>query len=218
MALYSVNTTCSHCGRQSTFKINTLLDKAMSPEIEEKLFSGDLFKWTCPFCKAVDDISYSCLYHDGSKGLLIGLADNEKDEADMLAVLSGSNHRDELDEAINDWLKTCKPRLVRDPMMLQEKVLINYFNLDDRIVEIAKTIYKKNIESENPDIHITDMFLNHSEDGYVFAVFNNYQFYEEVEFSKADYLQLDSVFANRLENNNDLIIDEEWALKFIDNN
>ena len=124
---YHVMVTCPQCGRKSDYAMETLIDATMDPKAEEKVFSGSLFTHVCPFCKEEETLTYSCLYHDGARNVLIGFADSDKDLTDFRTALNKGNHRDELDNVLNDWLARCRVRLVTSMMDLQEKVLIFHF-------------------------------------------------------------------------------------------
>jgi hypothetical protein len=195
--------------------MKTLVDTGEDPDAEKNLFNGAMFSYTCPFCHEDQDISYSCLYHDQARKVLIGYADNEKDETEMRLNLSGSYHRDELDQVLRDWSSSCTKRLVTSISDLQEKVLIFHFNLDDRLIEIAKYMTKMIAEEQQPQLKIDSLFFNHGENGYSFVIVNEEGSTGEIPFSKENYLLLEKKYSQLLLEIEDLTIDQPWAEGFI---
>lgn len=212
---YHVQLICPHCGRKSTYTMKTLVDTGEDPNAEKNLFNGSMFSYTCPFCHEDQDISYSCLYHDQARKVLIGYADNEKDETEMQLNLNGSYHRDELDQVLRDWSSSCTKRLVTSISDLQEKVLIFHFNLDDRLVEIAKYMTKIIAEEQQPEQKIAALYFNHGEGGYSFVIVNETGSAGEIPFSKENYLLLEKKYSQVLLEIKNLTIDQPWAESFI---
>ncbi len=210
---YHVQFTCSNCGKKSTYTMKTLIDTGEDPEAERKLFNGSLFRYTCPFCHTVQDISYSCMYHDKARKVLIGYADNEKDENEMALNLNGSYHRDQLDQVLKEWSSSCTKRLVTSISDLQEKVLIFHFNLDDRIIEIAK--YLTMMIGEEQGQEFTALFFNHGEDGYSFVAVRADGSTAEIPFSKENYLLLARKYGQQLLDEKGLTADQSWAGTFL---
>jgi Holliday junction resolvasome RuvABC endonuclease subunit len=212
---YHVQLICPDCGRKSTYTMKTLIDTGEDPYAEKKLFSGALFSYTCPFCRQQEDISYSCLYHNQAEKVLIGYADTEKDEAEMRLNLNGSYHRDQLDEVLKDWTASCITRVVTSINDLQEKALIFHFNLDDRLIEIAKYMTKMIAEEQQPDLRIEKLYFNHDEKGYSFVIVNEEGSAGEIPFSKENYLLLERKYSRKLMDVKELSIDEAWAQMFV---
>ena len=88
MNIYTVNVRCPSCGKQSPFELHTLMDPIKDPQATRKLLSSEYFTHVCPHCHQVQPLSYSCMYHDGTKKLLVAYGDNEKDYNDMKASLT----------------------------------------------------------------------------------------------------------------------------------
>ena len=213
--IYHVQLVCPHCGRKSTYTMNRLIDTGEDPDAEKNLFNGDLFRYTCPFCHEPQDVSYSCLYHDQARKLLIGYADNEADAEELRLNLNGSYHRDRLDEALKEWSASCIRRLVTSIGSLQEKALIFHFNLDDRIIEIAKYMTRMIAEEQQMDLRDAQLYFNHGEEGYSFAIVSEDGSEGEIPFSKENYLLLEKKYGQQLLDVSDLDIDEAWAEMFV---
>lgn len=212
---YHIQLTCPNCGRKSTYTLKNLIDTGTDPYAEKNLFNGTLFQYTCPFCHEVTDISYSCMYHDQARKVLIGYADNENDEREMRLNLNGSYHRDELDDVLRQWAAGCKKRLVTQINDLQEKVLIFHYNLDDRIIEIAKYYTTMIAEEQNSEWQIETMYFNHNEEGYSFLAIDKDGSTSEIAFSKDNYLLLERKYNQALLAIEDITIDQAWAKDFL---
>jgi len=212
---YHVQLSCPHCGRKSTYTMRTLIDTGIDPHAEGKLFSGGLFRSTCPFCHKNQEVSYSCMYHDHARKLLIGYADNEKDEAEMRLRMNGSFHQDELDDALKEWTSACTTRIVTSINDFQEKVLIFHFNLDDRLIELAKYMTRMIAEEQQPELKMDILLFNHDETGYSFIALNEDGVTGKLPFSKESYLFLEKKYGLRLMEENHLSIDQAWAESFV---
>lgn len=211
MNIYKVNVKCHACGKTGPFVMHTLIDTAKDIHAESKIFSGEYFTYVCPICHQVQPISYSCMYHDGKRKLLIGFADSEKDYADMKIVLSGTEHKNQLDDVLSKWLEACEVRIVRSEYALQEKVLIAHFDLDDRIIEIARYLAKKELGCK--DI----LYFNTKDDGYVFMENVDGVMQDVYTISQEMYDALAEKYKSILETQHCLEIDHKWAESVLNN-
>jgi hypothetical protein len=212
--IYHVQVTCPYCGRKSIYTMKTLVDTGVDPHAEANLFNGSMFAYQCPFCHEEQGLSYSCLYHDKARKLLIGYADNAEDKEEMCRELTGEYQGNELDEALKKWAGTCTKRLVTSVSDLQEKVLIFHFNLDDRLIEIGKYMIRM-IAEEQPDLHAETLYFNHSDHGYSFVIASEEGTDGEIPFSKENYLLLERKYGQLLLSEDELQIDQSWAEQFI---
>ncbi len=209
---YPLAVSCERCGKKDIFFMQTLIDTAKDSNAEQKMFRGDYFTYQCPRCGHTQLYSFTCLYHDSKKKLLVGLADNEKDMEEMRLSLGGFYHRDELDTALNEWLKTCTVRIVDTPEKMQEKVLIAHFDLDDRIVELARRQVR--MELEEVESESFDLFFNSSEDGYGFTVLTKEGAERFVPVTENMYQNILEQYSSRLETVVEKEIDAFWSEQF----
>ncbi len=214
MNVYTVNVKCPSCGKDSPFTMHTLIDTAKDPNALSKLLNGDYFNHVCPSCKTVRPVTYSCMYHDGSNKVLIGFADSEKDYEDMKDSLSGERKNDKLDEVLSQWLSTSEVRIVRSDYALQEKALISYIGLDDRIIELERYSLLKELKKTRNDV--VDLLFNTGNNEKYFLVLTETDISEKLPFTDERYQQIQETYKEVLENSNEQVIDSNWAKKVIE--
>lgn len=56
--------TCPKCHSNGEFEVWDSINADLHPDLKDKLFSNDLFVYTCPICGAHIEICYGTLYHD----------------------------------------------------------------------------------------------------------------------------------------------------------
>lgn len=215
MNVYKVNVKCHACGKENPFTIHALIDTAKDPDAETKLFQGEYFNYVCPVCHQVQPVTYSCMYHDGRRKLLIGFADSEADYAEMKDALACVKRKDKLDEVLAKWLETCEVRIVRSEYALQEKVLIAHFGLDDRIIEIARYRVLKELCKNRNDI--CDLYFNTQGDAYVFLIATEKGMNETYTFTKEMYDELAKEYAHILQQDTSIEINQKWAETVVEN-
>ncbi len=206
---YTADVRCSHCRKNSRFVMHTLMDTKESPNTMAEVMSGEAFRHVCPHCGNVMNLAYTCLYHDGDAKLLIGCADTQRDYMELKTQLSGHTDNSRLSRAINGWLDICTVRLVRDPGELQEKVLINALQLDDRIIEIAKIIAPADAKFE-----CDYAYFNTDENGEYVIIALGRDSEKEIPFTKEQYGRIVEMVQDRLPEET-LVVDREWAMNFL---
>ena len=212
MNTYKAEVVCHNCGKKEKVHIHALLEDA---SIEGQLFTGKLFRHTCSRCHTPQNMLYTCMYHDGSKNLLLGYPDNEKDYEELSLVLNRRYHRDELDDALNKWLDTCTRRIVSSQSDMQEKALIARLELDDRIIEIGKYVTGDMAKTQSQDLKIDQMYFNTAEDGYLFLIQSGDQIVGEIPFTKELYQTLEEHYKPFLQDDDSVEIDQVWTMDFL---
>lgn len=213
MNRYKVTVTCPNCGKKDTFIMHTLIDTSKDPDAETKIFNGDYFTHECRKCHEKTPVSYSCMYHDQKRKLLIGFADSEKDLEEMRLTLNGNYHRDRLDQVLADWLKTCTVRLVTSEYELQEKVLLAHFGLDDRVIELARKMIRNELAEKRNDIE--RLYFNTAKDGYVFLIGTKDGIDGMIPFSDEMYKEIEEKYKKILKEDHSIEINEDWAQQII---
>lgn len=110
---------CPSCGDVAQAPVVTSVNAVDSPELKERILSGDLFIWTCPHCGHRQLRKFPLVYTDPSENILICLTDQPL-AADDLQGYTG--------------------RLVNTVGELIEKIKIFDVGLDDVAVELCKYI------------------------------------------------------------------------------
>ena len=68
---------CKRCGGRGQYEPVPAVNCATSPELKEKLLSGELFIRECPHCGARNLVTFPLLYHDPQEHLMIWLSDGQ---------------------------------------------------------------------------------------------------------------------------------------------
>ncbi len=210
MNVYTTHIKCRNCGKEIPFTMHTLIDTAKDPNAFQNLLSNAYFTYVCPKCKVADYVTYSFMYHDGANKLLIACADSEKDYKEMKKALSGERKNNELDKVLAEWLSKCEVRLVRGEYELQEKALISYLKLDDRVVELIKYQIKKGLPKD------VDLLFNTDEERYVLLVFTEKGLEDKIPLTKTEIENVQEKYKDVFENDQCIEINEHWAKQIIE--
>lgn len=116
----TIERTCPNCGRTHKIEFIPSVNVALSPELKDKVKSGELFIWECPFCGQRNLLSEPFLYHDPDEKILI--------------LLSSSAVR------ADGHAEGYTGRLVGSVGELVEKISIFDAGLDDICMELCKMI------------------------------------------------------------------------------
>ncbi len=181
---------CLKCGEPGDFEMM----RTVTPEDRDKLYSMDVFNYTCPKCGHRTYMEYDVAYHDSEKKEIV--------------IFGGSSLIDELTE---DYLV----RVVFSPNELAEKAHILEQGRDDRIIEIMKILITAGImgDSEVPDFRIVYDVYEGSEQ---FAAVRNDGSVMLLKWDEALYEELADTYRDKLppmRNRDDLVVDTAWAVK-----
>ena len=210
MNVYQTNIKCPNCGTDIPFTMHTLIDTAKDPNAFQKLISNTYFTYVCPKCKIVDYVTYSFMYHDGANKLLIACADSDKDYMEMKEALSGKRKNNELDKVLSEWLSRCEVRLVRGVYAVQEKALISYAKLDDRVIELMKYQMKKELGKD------AELLFNTEEGNFVILIYTENGLEDKRTVSKEYIDEIQQKYKDVLENDQCIEINEHWAKQIIE--
>lgn len=122
--------SCPRCTRSSQLTIWQSVNVSLDPELKNKLLSGELLLFVCPYCSYHQEVAYSLLYHDQNKKFMVWYI--PADDSSQMKY-----NRQEL-AAMSRMMAGYKLRLVPSYNQLREKIYIFEKNLDDRAVEILK--------------------------------------------------------------------------------
>ena len=159
--------TCPQCKEPGEFTVWSSINTTLDPDKKAAVMDGSLFLFTCPKCGAKTIAVYPCLYHDMEKKLMIYLAPT--DAAFQDAMRSSATTAD------NDLMKTVGAgyirRIVRTVNELREKVMIFEAGLDDRIVELFKSLLETSMKAQDPSLDdISFLYFRDGEEDFVQAV------------------------------------------------
>jgi hypothetical protein len=130
----TIQIICNRCGKAFPAEGVPVINTEASPELKDKLLSGELFLRECPHCGARNLAKWPLLYHDPAEKAMIWLSDGSADtEASMQAAVAG------------DEFAGYTGRIVDTPGALIEKVKIFDAGLDDIALEMAKFVTRQEL-------------------------------------------------------------------------
>ncbi len=201
--------TCLKC--QNTYVVDHIdyifSDEDLSLQLKNHQFYGN----KCPSCQNFNIDVHDTLYVDHQKRFIICLLPNFKEsDTQQAAVLNKLLLENKID---NDFdLK----RLTVDHIQFVEKINILESELDDRIVEIYKYLYKGKLLKDYPDINkILAYYTLEQQSAHLVFIADTADFH--VVFDKELYDQIYSDFHIVLTKDNEyLLIDDEWVRLFFE--
>ncbi len=193
---------CPKCGRVHRVRKYSLINVTEKPAMKEDILKNRIFHFMCEECALDAPLTYDCLYLDSKKKLAVRLVTEEtKDEpVEAPGCPKGSTRR--IVDNIND---------------LKEKIMIRDKQLDDRVIELVKIGYLRQMNRElEEDTLYNILFDYHDNDMYFLLFFQkkgmgriplNMQFYHETEnkyaskiraLSKDDFMKVDMEWAGQV--------------------
>lgn len=156
--------SCPHCGKESPYTFHLYIDARKQPELHARCSNGTMFDFTCPHCAKLSRIGYPMLYHDPDRKLMIYVAGERNLPEAMQAMVVGATAHDVTDAA------QYTARAVTSPMQLMEKLLIFEHELDDRTIELHKSMLIPVIQEDYCTDSITGLLLMDAQGALMFAV------------------------------------------------
>lgn len=180
--------TCPYCNEPSTVELYQGVNVTVDPELKEKVFSGELFLFTCPHCGKKANLAMPLVYHDMERQVLIQLCHSEE-EAKKYCL--HDDDRDAMSEMVKEGYSF---RVVVGLNALKEKILVFDAGLNDIVVDLFKSIMLSSDEAEFDKIFFTRI----EDDKLIFEGFKSKKWEGQVfafplkEFKKLeqDYLPL----------------------------
>ena len=120
---------CTKCGKSSEVTIFQSINDSW-PDAVNKILTGELFEFACPYCGKKDHLEYDILFNDFGHRAWVQVVH----EPEMIPT-----HADMLD-ASSKFLPEMKMRIVHDTYELREKVSAFVLGRDDRIIELCKYV------------------------------------------------------------------------------
>jgi len=123
---------CPECGHEQEIHVIPSVNVTTDPDMKEKVLSGEIFLFTCEKCGFSGFAGFPFIYEDKETngGFLIYL---EPDCEDRVVGIDG-------DIADQVLLQNITMRLVTTINELKEKIFIFESGLDDRVVELFKSL------------------------------------------------------------------------------
>ena len=156
---------CSRCGAEHALDLPQSVNVATSPELKEKVRSGELFTWTCPHCGTANLLNVPFLYHDPAEHLMLVLSETPLRADGVPEGYTG--------------------RQVRSVGDLVEKIKIFDAGLDDLVIEMCKFVTCQELKKDVPlrfagtDGADGEMTFTYPQDGQMELVAVGFNVYED---------------------------------------
>lgn len=157
--------TCENCKSEYTVKVWDELDITENSALREKILRDEIITSKCKVCNHENTTVYPVICIDNEMKIIIWyLPVDEKEFKNSCKALNG--------ELLGEYDVTSdyQLRVTDDYNELKEKIIARNENLDDRVLEIAKEVYKSQIVCDGNEIELEDiygMYVNVGENGQV---------------------------------------------------
>lgn len=135
---------CPNCQHSSEAELYDSVNVTLNPEVKAKILDHTIFDWECPHCQQQYATLYGFLYHDMEKKLLIHFFQNEET---LQETLQSHLKEGELTQQFLD--SGYQVRYVADFEELVEKISLFDEGLDDRGIEVVKSLLHRNLVEQN---------------------------------------------------------------------
>jgi len=157
---------CPYCSHTQSIEFISSVNTEASPELKEKVSSGELFTWECASCGKRNLASNDFLYHDPKEKL-------------MILLTSSRLSADSLPEGYTG-------RIVRSVGELIEKIKIFDSGLDDIVMELCKFVTVKELGKDIKDMKFfmvdgadSELTLTYPENGKMEMIAIGFNVYED---------------------------------------
>lgn len=162
-----IEVRCPRCGQKMRVQTFASINRQEDRDAAQRLLEGTLFDVTCGECGAVVELDYPVLYHDmehhGMVQYVTAPSDVVRATEAFQRLLSGGQ-----DPKLGDVVaRAYSLRVVGDHNLLREKALVFEAGLDDRVVEVAKTVALYQLEGAEAARTAQAYFDGTGEDGSV---------------------------------------------------
>ncbi len=129
---------CPACCTEQNFLTYPNIDVKSDPDIKERIFNRDIFRFTCPECGEEILVAYNCTYIDHINQFMVALI-TEEGEGSVIAA---------------DY----NLRIVRSINEFVEKIALMEDGIDDRIVELYKIMLEDQFEEERQGTELLGIY------------------------------------------------------------
>ncbi|MDD7281819.1 CpXC domain-containing protein [Floccifex sp.] len=188
--------TCPKCNEKTSCQTWKYIDISKNPGCKNKLLNQSLFKFKCRNCGYEALLDYSLQYCDPEQKINIYYVTNQEELDEVMDLFQD-------DDVISDT-KDYRNRVVCSQEDLIEKIQLFDMGLDDRIIEIMKVLFYKQIKNQyqvdaircTPDLEIKFYFQDFEQG--------------KISFDLDLYHKVENVYQNLEE---DVRIDFDWAVE-----
>lgn len=199
---------CPKCGKEGKVIVWDSLNADIDPWAKERLINGELFSFKCE-CGYSAYVDFQVLYNDMTHNVMVYYVKEDK-----------------VPEIEDLFRKMQKPggigmpdkryRIVTDQNTLREKATIFDLGLDDRIMELLKTMYLIQAQEQYPEIE--QVFFYTLDDRWVFQFIGGKDLWAEPQKEQYDSLQREYSEILAAEGDKDFYVDYSWTIYFLRRN
>ena len=178
--------TCPRCGERKMMKRYHVINGSQKPKMKDKILKNQIYYFECDTCRLEAPLTYPSVYLDSKKKLALLLTPEMEEETEKLIRELGP-------------LPGYKKRLVDNINDLKEKIMIAENHLDDRVIEMVKIEYIRQLEKETKEDTLMNILFDYKgPEMYLMVFFEkkgigriplNHEFYRGVESRYASYLK-----------------------------
>ena len=192
-----IKVNCPACFEDNDFRIYSQIDSNKSPELKNKIFNREIFRFTCPECGEEILVAYPCTYHDPRNKFIIALVP----ESDDFSSLRIEGHSLRVVRSINEFV---------------EKIAAFEDNIDDKVIELYKIMLEDQFEDEKPDSKILGIYYggrDFSQNSLMFFVITENAENCRAYLSMQTYEAIEKQFADSCEKYADVSeVNRLWAI------
>lgn len=176
---------CPKCGQKKLIKKYKVINGSEKPGMKKHILNNEIFFFHCDNCRLAAPLTYPSLYLDSKKKLAYLLSPELEEDSKQLIREIGD-------------LTGFKKRYVDNINDLKEKIMIAENRLDDRVIELVKIEYLRQLEKEMKDDTLMNILFDYSgHEMYLMVFFEkkgigriplNHEFYRQIETQYADAL------------------------------
>lgn len=189
---------CPACCEDGNFEICSQIDITENPELKQKIFSRELFRFTCPECGEKIIVAYDCTLIDSKNKFIISLVTSESDE-EAASKLKIDGYQLRITHSVNQFT---------------EKLALFEDNTDDKVIELYKLMLEAQYEDERPGAEILGIYYGgKDDDNLLFYIITGDRENCRATLSMQTYRAIEEQFASAKDKYiNDCEIDSDWAV------
>lgn len=187
---------CTHCGKINTVEVDDTINLTGNQDLLKTVLDNSKFNSKCEDCKTEHNVVYDVLFQDDNEKFYVKI--NSSNE--LLTLMSKDDY---------------KIRIVKDLNQANEKLRTFYYRLDDRIIEIIKFLIKDDLEKNNDNLKITEIyFFRYSQSYLEFVLFSKEEYLGIMKYSLSGYKEIKHKHKEKFDETIQ-VIDEKFALNIL---
>ena len=176
---------CPRCGERKLIRKYHVINGSEKPGIKEDILKNRIFFFECDNCRLMAPLTYPSLYLDSKKKLAFLMSPEIEEETEALKKRLGE-------------LPGYKKRYVDNINDLKEKIMIAENRLDDRVIELVKIEYIRQLEKQMKDDNLMNILFDYNGPEMYLMVFFEKKGIGRIPLNHDFYRHVESMYADRL--------------------